>query len=101
MKDIRKLKCWSELQNNGFELIRFKTFGKVQCIGASNGKITIEPHCFKSSNKSYYISGHLNKPITRKFYVYDFRGVKTEQYETTTFINEFYKPREILKTILQ
>ena len=99
MKNITKLKCWNELQNLGFKEIKFSFHGKVQTIGASNGKITIEPHNYTHSKKCYHISGHSNKPITRKLYRYNSIGRKEEIFETDTFFNQFVTAKEILNTI--
>lgn len=99
MKDVTKLSCWAELEVLGFKKIRFTAFGRVQAIGASNGIITIEPHNFQLSKDCYHISGHSNKPITRKCYRYDSIGRKEEIYTTETFYSEFVTARDILKVV--
>ncbi len=99
MKNVTKLKCWEELQKLGFTKISFSFNGKVNTIGASNGKLTIEPHNYTHSNKCYHISGDSNKPITRKLYIYNSIGHKEEIYSTDTFFNEFVTAKEILNTI--
>jgi hypothetical protein len=96
MKNITKLKAWPTLEKLGFVPIRFISHGKVQAIGASNGKITIEPQYF--SERSYYINGHSNKPITRKLYRYEY-GRKVEIFQTDTFYNEYHEARDIVKVI--
>jgi hypothetical protein len=96
MKNITKLKAWPALEKLGFVPIRFISHGKVQAIGASNNKITIEPHNYKE--KPYHISGHSNKPITRTLYRYEY-GRKVEIFETDTFYNKHHKARDIVKVI--
>ena len=99
MKNITKLKCWNELQVLGFTKITFSFHGKVQTVGATNGKITIEPHNYNHTNKCYHISGHSNNPITRKLYRYNYIGTKEEIYINDTFINDFFAANQILTTI--
>jgi len=99
MKNITKLKCWNQLESLGFTPIRFVFNGKVQCIGASNGNITIEPKNFSYSKDCYHISGHANKPITRELYRYNNIGQKEKFYDTDTFINDFFTAKEIMHTI--
>jgi hypothetical protein len=96
MKNITKLKAWPTLEKLGFIPIRFTFCGRVQAIGASNGKITIEPHNYKE--KPYHISGDSNKPITRHLHTYE-NGRKIDIVDIGTFYNKHHEARDIVKVI--
>jgi hypothetical protein len=96
MKNVTKLKAWPTLEKLGFITIRFMSHGKVYAIGASNGKITIEPHDYKK--KPYHISGNSNKPITRFLKTYE-NGRKIDSVDIGTFYNQHHEARDIVRVI--
>lgn len=114
MKNITKLSIWPELQKLGFVPIRFKAHGKVVAIGAAlqQEHISIDNEPFKSDiiciepntrtfsdNRNYHIGGKIKTPFYEQLYRIDGMGRKEQIIELTDFVNDFYKAKDILKTV--
>lgn len=110
--NITNLKIWPELVKLGFEPIKYRSHGKVVCVGASLMKeltsisgenfktdiITIEPKGSFTDRQNYHITGDIKTPFIDKFYRYEY-GRKVEFFDTVAHMNNFFKATDILKTV--